>query len=141
MIIVFEVDRTLNTLRDALLAGDDLAHVRKALQSHRYPVELPSGAKIFVRPEQYKSVVAAVDDMDLKPRHVIASFELDALVSKVIGTIKRTTVKRRRITTRRPSFCAWKSVQVNVEVKRTFIHLDIPSSLPSGSTSKHAASA
>jgi hypothetical protein len=140
-VILLEVDRTLSTLRDALLAGDELANVRNALESHGHAVELPCGTKIFVRPEQYISVVTAVKDMDLKPRHIVVSQELDNLVNKVIGTVKRTTVKRRRITMTRPSFCTWRSVQVNVEVKRTFIHLDIPSSLQSGPSSKHAASA
>jgi len=140
-VVLLEVDRTPGTLRHALVAGDELANVRDALESNGHRVELPSGAKIFVRPEQYQSVVTAIEDMDLKPRHIIVSVEFDNLVNAVIGAVKRTTVKRRRITTTRPSFCTWKSVQVNVEVRRTFIHLEIPSSLRSGSASKHAASA
>merc|ERR1712032_1207529 len=78
-VVLLEVDRTLSTLRDALLAGDELANVRDALESHGHPIELPSGAKIFVRPEQYSSVTAAVENMDLKPRHILVSQELDDL--------------------------------------------------------------
>jgi len=141
VVVLLEVDRTLSTLRDALLTGEALANVRNALESHGHAVELSSGAKIFVRPEQYHSVITVVEDMDLKPRHIVVSQELDNLVSRVISTVKRTTVKRRRITTTRPSFCTWRSVQVNVEIRRTFIHLEIPNSLPSGPSSKHAASA
>ncbi len=40
------------------------------------PVELPSGAKILVRPDQYHSVVTAIEDMDLKPRHLITEFKI-----------------------------------------------------------------
>jgi len=141
VVVLLEVDRTLSTLRDALLIGDELATVRDALENHDHPVELPSGAKVFVRPEQYISVMTAVEGMELKPRHILVSQELHSLVNRVIGAVKRTTVKRRRVTTTRPSFCNWRSVQVNVEIKRTFIHLEIPSSLPSGPSSKHAASA
>jgi len=141
LVVLLEVDRTLNTLRHALLAGDELANVRDALVSHGHPIELPSGAKIFVRPEQYNSVVTSIEPMDLKPRHIVVSQEYDTLVNRVIGAVKRTTVKRRRIATTRPSFCTWRSVQVNVEVRRTFIHLEIPSSLPSGPSSTHAATA
>jgi len=140
-IVLLEVDRTLSTLRNALLAGDELANVRDALESHGYAVELPSGVKVFVRPEQYNSVITAVEDMDLKPRHIVVSQELEHLVVSVIGAVKRTTVKRRRVTTTQPSFCIWRGAKVSVEVKRTFIHLEIPSSLPSGPSSKHAASA
>jgi len=140
-VVLLEVDRTLSTLRNALLEGDELANVRDALKSHGHAVELPSGAKVFVRPEQYNSALTAVEDKDLKPRHVVVSQELENLVNRVIGAVKRTTVKRRRVTTTRPCFCTWKSVKVNVEVKRTFIHLEIPSSLQSGPSSKHAASA
>merc|ERR1712213_140062 len=46
-VVLLEVDRTLSTLRDALLSGDELATVRDALESHGHAVELPSGAKIF----------------------------------------------------------------------------------------------
>merc|ERR1712048_48157 len=62
-VVLLEVDRTLSTLRDALLAGDELANVRDALMSHGHPVELPSGAKVFVRPEQYQSVVTTIEEM------------------------------------------------------------------------------
>lgn len=140
IIVVLEVDRTLRALSDTLLTCDRLADVRDALLRNGHKVELPSGAKIFVRPEQYESVIATIEDMDLKPRHIVVSQHLDNLVSGIISKIKRTTIKRRRITTTRPSLGSWKSVQVNVEVRRTFIHLTIPSSLPSGPSSKHAAS-
>jgi len=140
-VVLLEVDRTLSTLRNALLAGDELANVRDALESHGHAVELLSGVKVFVRPEQYNSVITAVEDMDLKPRHIVVSQELEHLVVSVIGAVKRTTVKRRRVTTTQPSFCIWRGAKVSVEVKRTFIHLEIPSSLPSGPSSKHAASA
>ena len=140
-VVLLEVDRTLSSLRQALMAGSELAHVRNALAKHGHPVELPSGAKMFVRPEQYQSVLATVEDMDLKPRHIVVAQELHDLVSSVISTVKRTNVKRRRIATTRPCFCPWQSVQISVEVKRTFIHLEIPSSLHSGPSSKHAASA
>merc|ERR1711920_1046354 len=103
-VVLLEVDRTLSTLRNALLAGDELANVRDAMESNGHAVELPSGVKVFVRPEQYNSVITAVEDMGLQPRHVVVSQELENLVSGVIGAVKRTTIKRRRVTTTRPCF-------------------------------------
>eukprot|EP00928_Gymnodinium_smaydae_P042478 TRINITY_DN2859_c0_g1_i5.p1 TRINITY_DN2859_c0_g1~~TRINITY_DN2859_c0_g1_i5.p1 ORF type:complete len:556 (-),score=51.13 TRINITY_DN2859_c0_g1_i5:175-1842(-) len=141
LIVVLEVDRTFSALRNALLAGDELANVRDDLENHGHQVELPSGAKVFVRPDQYERVISSIEEMEVKPRHIFVSQEFETAVTGVIAKIKRTSVKRRRITTTRPSFCVWRSMQINVEIKRTFIHLDIPSSLLSGPSSRHAASA
>merc|ERR1711971_290365 len=110
-------------------------------ESAGHLVELPSGAKIFVRPEQYSAVMDAMENMDLKPRHIVVSQELEPLVRTVIDGVKRTTIKRRRITTTQPKLCNWKQAEVKVEVRRTFINLKIPTSLLSGTTvSRHAAS-
>merc|ERR1712032_905365 len=131
LVVILAVDRTFQALRAALLEGDELAHVRHELEKHGHLVELPTGAKLFVRPEQYTAVVSAVQDLDLKPRHIIASQELEDLVTKVINTVKRTTVKRRRVAVTQPVYCRWMHTEVTVEVRRTFITLAVPSSLRS----------
>merc|ERR1719221_2229113 len=93
-------------------------------------VELcPSGAKVFVRPDQHAAVISAVQDLDLKPRHIVVSQEIESLVTGVIERVKRTSVKRRRVAVTAPSYS--EEPHVVVEIRRTFIHLEIPSSLQS----------
>lgn len=137
-VVLLEVDRTLIALRSALLDGPELAEIREALQSHGHEVEVAStGAKLFVRPEQYEAVVKAVDGLGLRPRHIVVSREFEAKVTGVIEGVKRTSVKRRRVAETAPLYS--QEPEVVVEVKRTFIHLEIPSSLRSGLSAPSAA--
>merc|ERR1712136_625918 len=105
------------------MGGPELAEIRCALGRHGHSVETPCGAKIFVRPEQYKGVLDTIQTMGLKPRHIIASLEFENLVTGVIDGVKRTSVKRRRIAKTQPVYS--EEPAVAVDVKRTFIHLDI----------------
>lgn len=136
-VVLLDVNRTLSSLRSALLEGPELAEIRCALGRHGHSVETPCGAKIFVRPEQYKGVLDTIQTMGLKPRHIIASLEFENLVTGVIDGVKRTSVKRRRIAKTQPVYS--EEPAVAVDVKRTFIHLDIPSSLRSGPSASRPA--
>merc|ERR1711963_132139 len=55
-------------------------------------VELPSGAKVFIRPEQYRSVLKHIkeNDLELKPRHIVISAELETRVTDVINATQHT---------------------------------------------------
>jgi hypothetical protein len=136
-VVLLDVNRTLSSLRSALLEGPELAEIRGALERRGHAVETPCGAKVFVRPEQYKGVLDTIQTMGLKPRHIIVSLEFESLVTGVIDGVKRTSVKRRRITKTHPVYS--EEPAVAVDVKRTFIHLDIPSSLRSGPSASRPA--
>merc|ERR1711865_909860 len=93
-VILLEVTRTLQSLRSALLKGSELAAIRTALQEAGHQVELrSSGAKIFVRPEQYANVLLALASVEMQPRHLITTVEFEDLVTSVIRGVSRTTIK------------------------------------------------
>jgi hypothetical protein len=126
-VVLLEIGKTRSDLRNALLHGDGLAEVRSMCAP---TVEQPHGAKIFVRPQQYSLVMNAIEGMDLQPRHIIVSSEFESAVTGVIEGARRVSIKRRRIIGKtKPLFC--EDPVAYVHVKRTFIHLEMPSSLPS----------
>lgn len=61
-------------------------------------LELPSGAKIFVRPEHYDPVVEQlrVDNWDLKKYHVVVSEEHEATVMRAVASLPSKEQIRRK---------------------------------------------
>jgi hypothetical protein len=96
-IVLLEVGRTRLNLRLALLEGEELAEIRNNLIQKQLAVELASGVKIFVRPEQYSLVISALDGLELHPRHIVVSTEFESTVANVINAVRRASVKNRRI--------------------------------------------
>jgi len=138
-VVLLEVSRTIERLRRELLA------IRC--------VELESGAKMMVRPDQQSAVrqriataesfssekiMQSIDGVQLYPRHILVSPENEDRVQQVVDSIgEQVQVKKRRLRIKTPPVFG---SQV-ATVKSTFICLGIPSSTTSGSTSKQAASA
>lgn len=138
--VLLEVDRTRGDLRSALLEGEALKEVRGALERSGHAVELPDcGAKVFVRPDQYAAVLTALADKKLQPRHIAVSAELEGVVTSIIDGAKHTSVKRRCVAETEPTISEEPSVRVRV--KRTFIHLELPSSLCSAPSSSGGCAA
>eukprot|EP00747_Dinoflagellata_sp_TGD_P192614 gnl/TRDRNA2_/TRDRNA2_57701_c0_seq1.p1 gnl/TRDRNA2_/TRDRNA2_57701_c0~~gnl/TRDRNA2_/TRDRNA2_57701_c0_seq1.p1 ORF type:complete len:338 (+),score=58.23 gnl/TRDRNA2_/TRDRNA2_57701_c0_seq1:45-1016(+) len=116
---LLEFKRSPKELLEALRATTELAECRYALERHGFDGALKGGAKVFVRPELYTLVVNAVKGRNLKPRHIIIAEELEASLMNAIEDIgKGVTAKA-------------KTPIHQLLVKRTFIHIDIPSSLRS----------
>jgi len=74
-------------LRRALLGGPYLKSCREELAKHGFSPELPCGAKVFVKPEHFESVVDEVIDRELKPYHIVASDDFMILVDTAIKTL------------------------------------------------------
>merc|ERR1712032_451608 len=100
----------------------------------RRSCELPCGAKIFVHQDQYEHVVAAVNNgnWDLKPRHIVVAADFEEAVTNAVANIPSSCQVRLK------SFSGH-AFQVTEDleeppslVRRTFIDLDVPTSLHSG---------
>jgi len=141
-VAVLEVTRTPGTLRSALLEGPELVQQRMALSSLGLPLELPSGAKLFLRPDQYHLVLQAITALkwSLKPRHILVALEFEVSVTKVIESVgEQVKVKNRLMVETAPLFDQ-EGHQVRATIASTFIHVQIPSSLYSAPASQVAAS-
>lgn len=74
---------------DALMKGLSLRRCREALEAQGFDCVLPSGTKVFVHPQQYKSVRSALveADIELRPYHVVLASSLEYLVEESLATI------------------------------------------------------
>jgi TPR repeat protein len=80
---ILEFSRHPQTLRRALLEGEQLRQCREGLLHSGLSPEMPSGAKVFVAPMHFEDVMRALQTMGLKPWHVAAS---DDFVNQVVAT-------------------------------------------------------
>ena len=75
---------------EALMLSPELQPVRDDLEKRKFPVMLEYGLKIFVWPDQYLRVRAAIEYLQLKgfrffPRHVVVAASLRGLVDTAIS--------------------------------------------------------
>jgi len=84
-IVVLTFSRDPAALAQTLLQAAELAPFKEALAAEGLDVELPSGAKIFVRPEHHAPAVEAIRlfSLSLKPKHVIVDVALEQDVLKL----------------------------------------------------------
>jgi len=119
-IYLIEFKRSPKELLVALTcAPNDLAECRDALVHQGFNPVLKGGAKIFVRPEHYPSVVAYLKGRPLKPRHVVIAAEFEANLNSAISDIGKGVIAKA------------KTPVSDLVVKRTFIDIPMPSSLRS----------
>jgi len=62
------------TFRKQLLEGTQFQRFREALHEARHVVEQPSGALVFVKPEQFRDVMCALKGIELHPFHIITRY-------------------------------------------------------------------
>merc|ERR1712232_922547 len=74
-------------LRKALDTGDELETVRAAAKEAGHECHLRSGARIFVYPEQYRSILAVLPDTELRAHHVVICEAFLPLLYKDIAKI------------------------------------------------------
>lgn len=81
---LIQYSRHPQSLRRALLEGPELKPCRDSLAACGFSCEQPSGAKVFVAPEQFEAVLAAIQEKDLKPWHVVASEDFEEAVAHAV---------------------------------------------------------
>jgi hypothetical protein len=76
-------------LRRELVSGSPLAPFREALTAAGLNFETSSGAKIFCAVNQYESVLAAMETMDVRPYHVVVSQTCRDLVGRTVEKLPK----------------------------------------------------
>lgn len=120
-VYLLEFARSPKEFFNALMSSPFLQGCRHALELERRSPLLANGAKVFVYPDQYDAVWAAVREWKLKPRHVIVAAEFEADLMKAIENIGKGVLEKSRTALPPPP----------AVVKRTFIEVPILSSLRS----------
>jgi hypothetical protein len=99
-VYVMKFMRACEAYRAAILDGEQLRGIRTEMEAAGCPYLLESGAKVFVWPEQYQSVLHALHkEYDrLYASHVIVSESLVPLVEESIDSIpSKKNVRRKSI--------------------------------------------
>ena len=101
-ITIISYSRGPEALLQALHYSDELAPARKALQEAGYNFILPSGAKVFVHPSDYRVAMVelvfrayVLEDIILRTSSVIVSESYRAALDKSIGGAARNRAKLR----------------------------------------------
>jgi len=129
---ILEVRRFQKSVKQALLESPELEQCRRDLANAGLGIELENGAKFFGRPDQYRAVLRAIGAarLDLKFYHIVVSLDLEDTVRSVIGSLRsndRVSVHAQDTVTTMPLFS--EEAQLGpVEVKSTFLHIEIPAS-------------
>lgn len=142
-VLIIKFSQSKSWLPSALLEGPALQREREALVRAGFSPKLPSGAKIFVPPEAFLQVTRHLEmqGLKLKTSHVVISADLEDKLMAVVEAAREVATRRER------GSCKVKSrMELSVkdedhvrsgatvphyEVKRTFIHVPIPSSMHS----------
>lgn len=153
VVALLEYSRNPTCFHRALMESDDLAACRDALHSNGLSADLPCGAKAFVSPEAFEPTLEAVrlSGIDLCPRHVLVQPSLELAVVKVVETgltnpHKPLTPDGRKAEKAKvrckarlevPLHFAEAVVESGHEIvlSRTFIHIEVESSLRSAPSS------
>lgn len=122
---IVEYSRDPTSFHQLLLTCLELKPCRDALILSGFCVELESGAKAFVYPDQYEPMLNSLHLLGwgtkLRGRHVIVDVDFEEMVKKVVQAMPRDEkVKRGR-----------QDVMPLTIVKRTFIEVQVESSLRS----------
>jgi len=134
-VLCLKFSRASAEMSQLLLDSDELAPCQAALADQGLPVELPSGAKIFVRPDHHGPALAAAQlhGWALRKSEVIVDLELEEVVLNLV----------RRLPGRLSIYPKGKDVlplglaeaaaasDLDLSVTRTFLQIRVPSSLRS----------
>lgn len=136
---VLTFSRSPNEYRKALMDAPELADCRQALEDKGFAVELSSGAKVFVQPQHYEPLMVKIRMSKLKtfPRIVFVDPSLAAVVIRVLERTchqlpqKQKFYNRSKETVPLAFAAAAAEMKINVLESRTFVDIQVPSSLPS----------
>ena len=141
-IVVLEYSRNEAWFRKALATAPELAERRQAIEDAGYQVELSCGAKCLVPANIFKLVEEDLQrrGVTLSKRHVVVDAALEAVVAKVINDHSEALTRRERGSFKlkgrssmevdmEPPSTPSSSGSEKLPVKRTFIQVQIPSSM------------
>jgi len=137
MVIVLKFSRNPAAFHDLLGTSDDLKQCRVDLESHGFSWRLPSRAYIFVKLHQYEATTALIeqDGLELSPAHVIVAQDYESIVMELMLALPRKhkiyMESRSEMAPEQKSTSMSSMGAFPVLVKRSFIHIVIPSSLHS----------
>mmetsp|Transcript_98495 Transcript_98495/g.155685 ORF Transcript_98495/g.155685 Transcript_98495/m.155685 type:complete len:262 (-) Transcript_98495:99-884(-) len=137
-VVHLRFSRPCKALRDLLLESEELAPCRQSLQDAGFGVELDSGLKIFVSPDHYKAVMAAVQDRKFFPKDVIVDPALEKQVLQLVSGMKKKDHVKPRASRPIPLgfFLEAEKEDLQVSWSRHFISIKVPSSLCSSSAAQ-----
>lgn len=149
---LLEYSRTPRCFHDALLERKELSECVRLLEASSLASELDGGLKIFVPPELYGMTVSALKSRSerLQSRHVVASDSYVQAVREAIAGIPSKHQVRVKSATSLEGSGSLQQDEVGaaalfddelfpVEVKHTFLHIAVPSSVRSDSNSDGTA--
>jgi len=143
-VVLLTFSRDPAALAQTLLQAMELAPFKEALAAEGLDVQLPSGAKIFVRPEHHGPAVEAIRlyRLSLKPKHMVVDVELEQVVLKLVESLRPKKVYAQTRTIMPLALAELVgNCDYEVDISRTFIDIHVPSSLCSNpDQSHHAAS-
>jgi len=137
-LVLLELSRDPTAYHEQLQQCDELRSYRDALEAVGKSFILPQGAYAFVRPEQYEQAVKALQlqDVRLTPHHVLVGMEYEETLT-LIEVIRGLKWCNGKVKVKRNSKIAVGlamliiSSDFRIEVKRSFLHVDVSSSLRS----------
>eukprot|EP00927_Polykrikos_kofoidii_P039369 TRINITY_DN33775_c0_g1_i1.p1 TRINITY_DN33775_c0_g1~~TRINITY_DN33775_c0_g1_i1.p1 ORF type:complete len:905 (+),score=163.00 TRINITY_DN33775_c0_g1_i1:40-2715(+) len=141
-VVLLTFSRDPAALAQTLLQAVELAPFKEALEAEGLDVQLPSGAKIFVRQEHHGPAVEAIRmyGLSLKPKHVVVDVELEQDVLKLAKSLrpKKVYAKTRTIMPLALAELVG-NCDYEVDISRTFIDIRVPSSFCSYPEHSHYA--
>lgn len=123
-VFLFRITRNPRELEDALLQGRELEEIRLNLSRNGCRPCLPSGAAIFVHPDQYRVVRQALSHEQLRPYHIIVSETFRPMVEDVISSVPSRLNVRLKDESTIAYVAPSGAVEDSFVVEKTF--LDIP---------------
>jgi len=136
---LLKFSRSLPALRQALLDASELKACRESLKSQGLAVELPSGAKMFVRPEHYAPALEAIriQGLTLYPDHVVEDIDIESVVLAVVQDLRGRNFAYPKRKQDIPLGFAATALEsgIQVEVARSFLHIRLSSVMCSSSDS------
>jgi len=136
-VVLLKFSRPSSAMRQSLLEADELASCRATLESHGLPVELESGAKIFVRPNNYDPALTAIRlyGLTLYKNHVLVDPELEEVVLQLVQQLHGQSFTYPKCRGVVPlGLAEWTATpDGNLNITRTFIQIQIPNSIQADS--------
>lgn len=87
-VVLLTFSRSPATFRDALLNAPTLMPWKQSLLEHHFPVELATGAKVFVKVDDYKPLMEFIrlHSVRFGAKHVFVDFSLQDIVVSIVRT-------------------------------------------------------
>jgi len=97
-VVILEYSQSGRWFRDALLKNTELQEERAVLENAALSPQLHSGAKIFVAPEVYLTVLQHLEEQgwELESSYVVVARDLEAKIRSVVEAARASATKRER---------------------------------------------